>query len=180
MVMDQDDRLPPELLTALASLPPGSAPPLGEEDRTVQALRRRGLLPASRWRRNTVYAAGVAAAVALFAAGNVAGDHRARAALARANAAAAWPAPVANVSGAALRVQRAGSEYVGALVQFAAISRAHGSDRSVAAGRESAVATLCAAAAQLPRVVPKAPPTTVPCDDAASAPARPATTLRWF
>lgn len=178
--MDQDDRLPPELLTALASLPPRSAPPPGEEDRTVQALRRRGLLPVSPWRRYTVYAAGVAAALALFAAGIMTGARRARVTLARASAAAAWPAPVSNVRGAALRVQRAGSEYVGALVQFAAISHAHGSDPGLAAGRESAVATLCAAAAQLPRVAPMAPPATVPCDDAASASARTAMTIRWF
>ncbi len=178
--MDQDDRLPPELLTALASLPRGSAPPPGEEDRTVRALRRRGLLPVSRWRRYTAYASGVAAAVALFAAGSMAGTRRARAALARANAAAAWPAPVSNIRSAALRVQRAGSEYVGALVQFAAISDASRSDPGLAAGRESAVATLCAAAAQLSRVAPEAPPATVPCDDAASAQTRTATTIRWF
>lgn len=178
--MDQDDRLPPELLTALASLPPGSAPPPGEEDRTVRTLRRRGLLPASRWRRYTVYAAGVAAAVALFAAGTLVGASRARTVLAQTNAAAAWPAPVSNVRSAALRVQRAGSEYVGALVQFAAISDASRSDPALAAGRESAVATLCAASAQLPRVAPEAPPATVPCDDAASAQARTARTIRWF
>ncbi len=178
--MDHEDRLPPELMTALASLPWESAPPPGEEDRAVRALRRRGLLPAPRWQRYAAYAAGVAAALALFVAGSITGAASARARLDQVDAGRAWPAPVSNLRSAELRVQRAGSEYVGALVQFAALARAHPAAPGLAAGRESAATTLCAAAVQLPRVSSAVPAEWIPCDDAAATPTRAGTTIHWF
>ena len=178
--MEHDDRIPPELKTALASLPLESAPPAGEEDRMVRALRRRGLLPAPRWQRYAVYACGMAAAVALFVAGSISGASRARASLERAYVGQAWPAPVSNVRSAELRVQRAGSEYVGALVQFAALARADSGAVVLAAGRESAATTLCAAALQMPRLSPGVPAAFTACPDQASAPARANATIHWF
>ncbi|MGA9838590.1 MAG: hypothetical protein WBQ26_14850 [Gemmatimonadaceae bacterium] len=178
--MDDDDRLPPELMTPLASLSWESAAPPGEEDRAVRALRRRGLLPAPRWQRYAAYAAGVAAALALFVAGNITGASRARARVEQGDAARAWPAPVSNLRSAELRVQRAGSEYVGALVQFAALARAHPATPGLAAGRESAATTLCAAAVQLPRLSSAVSAEWTPCDDKASAPTRADATIHWF
>jgi hypothetical protein len=178
--MEHDDRIPPELRTALASLSSESAPPAGEEDRAVRALRRRGLLPAPRWQRYTVYAVGAAAAVALFVAGSIAGASRERARLERVDAGRAWPAPVSDVRSAELRVQRAGSEYVGALVQFAALARADSGAAGLAAGRESAATTLCAAALQMPRLSPGVAATSTSCADEASAPTRADATIHWF
>jgi len=178
--MDHDDRLPPELMTALASLPWESAPPPGEEDRAVRALRRRGMLPVPRWQRYAAYAAGVAAALALFVAGSITGASRARASLERVDAVRAWPAPVSNLRSAELRVQRAGSEYVGALVQFAALARAHPAAPGLADGRESAATTLCAAAVQLPRLSSGVGAERIPCDDEVSAPTRADATIHWF
>lgn len=178
--MDHDDRLSPVLMTALASLPSESAPPPGEEDRAVRALRWHGLLPAPRWHRYAAYAVGVAAAMALFVAGTATGAASARANLERVDAARAWPAPVSTIRNAELRVQRAGSEYVGALVQFAALARAHPAAPGLAAGRESAATTLCAAAVQLPGLSSNVPAERIPCDDEASAPTPADATIHWF
>ena len=174
-MIDDHDPLQPELAAALAAIPADSPPPRGEEDRTVWALRRRGLLPPSRWKRVGWYA-GAAAAVALsFVAGARYGQSRG----ARAPSLASSPRASDAVVAARL-VQRTGSDYVTALVRFAAVSRSALADPRVAEGREAAAATLCAAAAQLPRMASGARATPSACDTTSAALERSSVHLYWF
>ena len=174
--MDRNDELPPELEAALAALPREWDPPPGEEERTVRALRRRGLLPPPRWHRYTMYTGGVAAALTIFVAGSIYGSYRARGG----GAATELDQPLPDARSAALLVQRAGSEYVGALVRFAAVSRTTPADPHLAGGREAATTTLCAAVAQFPRMAADRRPEFGPCDGAGAAgpPAR--RQIFWF
>ena len=174
--MDRPDELPPELEAALAALPRESDPPPGEEERTVRALRRRGLLPPPRWHRYMRYAGGVAAALAIFVSGNIYGGSRGRDGGAAADRRQSVPDP----RRAALLVQRTGSEYVGALVHFAAVSRTAPADPQLAGGREAAATTLCAAAAQLPRIAAGPRPELEPCDGAGTAGPTARETIHWF
>ena len=144
------DTLPPDLAAALRALPREVAPRPGEEERTVRALRRRGLLPQPRWRGWTRAAAGLAAALALFAGGTLYGSYRA--------SSRALEAVLAqrdrDARETALLVQRAGSAYVSALVELAASARTSPSDPALVGGREAALQTLRAAAAELQRITP--------------------------
>ncbi len=144
------DTVPPDLAAALGALPRESAPPPGEEDRAVRALRRRGLLPPPRWRRWAAAAGALAAGLALFAAGAMYGEARA--------SSRALEAVLAqrdrDARATALLVQRAGSAYVTALVQLAASARTAPADPALAGGREAALATLRAASAELQRIAP--------------------------
>lgn len=174
-MIDDHDPLPPELAAALAAIPVESPPPPGEEDRTVRALRRRGLLPPSPWRRAGWFAGAAAAAAILFLAGARYGETR--------GARAPSPASPPRASGAlaaAHLVQRTGSEYVTALVRFAALSRSAPADPRVAEGREAAAATLCAAAAQLRRMASTGSATPAACDGTRETLERSSAPLYWF
>jgi len=144
------DALAPELAAALRALPREAASPPGEEDRTVRALRRRGLLPQPRWRRYGVALSRVAAAAVLFAAGALYGDARAT----RHALETVLAQRDRDARQTALLVQRAGSAYVTALVELAASARSAPADPALASGREAALATLRAATAQLRRLEP--------------------------
>ncbi len=168
--------LPPDLLAALRTLPDEVAPPPGEEDRTVRALRRRGLLPPPRWRRYGVPLTRVAAALVIFAAGAVYGDARAT----------RWAMDTLleqrdrDTRATALLVQRAGSAYVRALGDLARDARSTPADPALAGGREAALATLRAAAAQLQLL---APPDAVNADLRGTGTASPQPDARkvyWF
>lgn len=170
------DRLPPDLEAALRALPRELAPSPDEEERTVRALRRRGLLPQPRWRRWAAAAGSLAAALALFAGGAFYGEARA--------SGRALEAVLAqrdrDARATALLVQRAGSAYVTALVELAASARTSPEDPTLAQGREAALQTLRAATAQLERMAPAAA-VNAGQRAAPSAAARPdARQLYWF
>ena len=173
--MDHDTPVP-DLVAALAGLPRDAAPPPGAEDRTVRALRRRGLLPRPLWQRYALATSAIAAAVAIFAAGSAYGSHRARG---RALEPALERGP-ANARAAALLVQRAGSDYVDALVGLAAIARTTPPDRALTEGREAARTTLCAAAARIASMAPHEQPGVEPCDATAPTPAATQRVIFWF
>ncbi len=173
-MMDRDP-LPPDLAAALAGLPREAAPAPGEEDRTVRALQRRGLLPPARWRRWALPLTQIAAALALFAAGTFYGSYRAtnrqlETLLAQRDQ---------DVRTAALLVQRAGSAYVDALVRLAALQARAPADSTLAGGREAATATLRAAAMQVERVAPNAA-ITAELRGQATTPPRTAANVHWF
>jgi hypothetical protein len=109
-------------------------------------------------------------------AGSIYGSYRARGG----GAATELDQPLPDARSAALLVQRAGSEYVGALVRFAAVSRTTPADPHLAGGREAATTTLCAAVAQFPRMAADRRPEFGPCDGAGAAgpPAR--RQIFWF
>lgn len=174
-MIDDHDRLPPELAAALAAIPTEAPPPPGEEDRTVRALRRRGLLPPSRWQRVGWYAGAAAAAALCFVGGARYGQTRG----ARAPSSASSPR-ASDAMTAAHLVQRTGSEYVTALVRFAVLSRSAPADPRAAEGREAAATTLCAAAAQLPRMASSAHVTPAACDTTRAALERSSAHLYWF
>ena len=174
-MIDDHDPIPPELAAALAAIPADSPPPRGEEDRTVRAIRRRGLLPPSRWKRVGWYAGAAAAAALCFVAGARYGQSRG----ARAPSLASSPRASDAVVAARL-VQRTGSDYVTALVRFAVLSRSAPADQRVAEGREAAATTLCAAAAQLPRMTSSGGATPAACDTTRAALERSSAHLYWF
>ena len=171
------DTLPPDLAEALRALPSEAAPPPGEEERTVRALRRRGLLPPPRWRRYAVALGRVAAAAAIFAAGALYGGERAS----RHALETMLDRRDRDAQATALLVQRAGSAYVAALVDLAATARAAPADPALAGGREAALTTLRAAAEQLARIAPAgAVDAELRGPAPAAAPPRDAHQLYWF
>lgn len=156
--MQQDDpkALTPAERAAFDALPREAEPGRLLEERTVQALRERGLLGgrsvAGHHRRWPMVAAAVAASLALFmsglAAGQWLGTRSVAATMAEANHRTAMQAAAA--------VQRAGSAYVtalGALVRLADSSDA----ASVDQGREAALAALYAAVNELAVLAPADP-----------------------
>lgn len=153
----QDDDLAPELRARLAALPRERDPGRLLEERTVRALRERGMIqPAAggRLRRIPVLWLGgaVAAGIALFAAGVATGQWmgtRAAAELVQAERAQ-------NANQAALAVQQTGSAYVQALSRFADLSDSAAAPQT-AQGREVAVRMLRAAADELIRIAPDDP-----------------------
>ena len=148
--------LTPQEQAAFDALPREVDPGRLLEERTVQALRERGLLDGrstfGRSRSRVLVAAGIAASIALFvtglAVGQWIGTRSVAASMAEANHQTAMQAAAA--------VQRAGSAYVAALaalVQFADSSDA----TSVSQGREVALAALYAAVSELVVLAPTDP-----------------------
>lgn len=141
---------------AFDALPSEAEPGRLLEERTVQALKERGLLAhrpsTARPRSRLVIAAGIAASIALFvsglAVGQWIGSRTVTASIVAANHQTAMQAAAA--------VQQAGSAYVtalGALVQLADSSDA----ASVNQGREAALAALYAAVGELVVLAPTDP-----------------------
>jgi hypothetical protein len=124
------------------------------EERTVAALRARGILRAptahrSPWRPRFILTA-IAASLALFASGVGAGHW-----LASRPAEPLAPA-VADATESTLNVQRAGTAYVSALTQL--VASADSADaRETAQAREVALAALWAAAGEVVRLAPDDP-----------------------
>jgi hypothetical protein len=140
----------------LASLPRDRDPGRLLEERTVRALREHRLIGRRfrpRWyRRIPVIAAGVAAAVALFAGGLAVGQWIGTRTVAESMAAANHQTAMQ----AAAAVQRAGSAYVLALTALAQVAdTAQGS--AVAQGREAALTSLYAAVRELVLLAPDDP-----------------------
>jgi hypothetical protein len=156
---DQDeDEMTPDLRRALQSLPREREPGRLLEERTVQALRERGMITARQSgggirRIPRAWLGGaVAAGFALFASGLAAGQWMgARAATEAVQVARAESAPQA-----ALAVQETGTAYVQAMARFAELSDSAAAPQS-AQGREVAVRMMRAAANELLRIAPDDP-----------------------
>ncbi len=153
---DDSIELTPQERVAFDTLPRETEPSRLLEERTVQALRERGLLGGRhvgrRPRWGLVIAAGLAASIALFASGLAVGQWLGTRAVATSMAEANHQTAMQ----AATAVQRAGSAYVwalGALVQLADSPDAG----SVAQGREAALAALYAAVGELVLLAPDDP-----------------------
>ena len=146
--------LTPVERAALEALPRERDPGRLVEERTVKALRARGLLygPArARVRRLPWLAAGAAASVALFASGVAVGQWTGTRAIATSNA-----AEYRSVLEAAAAVQQAGSAYVTALAALSQVA----DTTDVAAvdqGREVALTALYSAAVEMVQLAPDDP-----------------------
>jgi len=150
MIDDSDDTVR-ELSQELQRLPRERSPGRLVEERTVRALRARGLLRVTSVSPHWVVAAS-AAALALFALGFVAGQWAAT----RAVRDAVLAERNVTAMEAAQTVQRTGSAYVIALATMA--SMADSAPRSaVDQGREAAKSALYAAALELASLVPDDP-----------------------
>lgn len=140
-VYDPDNQLNADEEARFASLPREVHVDSLAEERTIAALRNRGLLPHSRARfpLGLQLLTSLAAGLLLFAAGVTYGSRLAR---------EEEPAlsPVAEV-------QRAGSAYVAALVRLSE-SASHDSAHNLAAGLEAGTSTLRAAAFNAARMAP--------------------------
>ena len=158
--MNDDDELTPVERRALDALPREREARADLEERVVGALRRRGLLPiplALRPARRHLlpWAAGVAAALALFAGGFAAGQYFGT----RSGAAAALGGVQASQRTAvqvAAHAERAGALYVAAL---AALNQVNDSTdaNTRAKARQAALAALGAAASEVAQLAPDDP-----------------------
>jgi hypothetical protein len=154
---DEND-MTPELRSQLAALPRESDPGRLLEERTVRALRERGLIEApvagGRVRRipRAWLGGAVAAGIALFASGLATGQWMG----ARATAEVVQAARGQDARGAALVVQQTGSAYVQAMARFAELQDSVSAGQS-AEGREVAARMLRAAADELVRIAPDDP-----------------------
>ena len=153
----RDEEMTPELRRELAALPRERDPGRLLEERTVRALRERGLIETAkaggRVRRipRAWLGGAVAAGIALFATGIAVGQWMGT----RATAQVVQAVQAQNDRQAALLVQQTGSAYVDALGQMAAMT-----DSGQAApreGREVATKILRAAADELVRIAPDDP-----------------------
>lgn len=151
-----DEEMTPELRRRLAALPREHDPGRLLEERTVRALRDRGLIEApragGRVRRIPMAWLGgaVAAGIALFASGMAVGQWMGT----RATAQVVQAVQAQNDRQAALLVQQTGSAYVQAMEQMAAMSD---SGKAPAESREVATKILRAAADELVRIAPDDP-----------------------
>jgi hypothetical protein len=156
---DNDDsqdifQMTPEEKMAMEALKRDRTPSAALEERVVAALRARGLLRPSRrrvieltaWRIATAAAAAVVLLLCGFALGEWAGAHR--------SSVESYIALDMGDSHAAAMLQRAGSAYVSALQQFAALPDSIDGAQTVQ-GREVALVTLCAAADEAAQLVPR-------------------------
>lgn len=155
MESNERDALSAEERGAFDALPRERVPGRLLEERTVAALRARGLLRAPpgrlRWRPRFVLTA-IAASLALFASGLGTGHWLAT----RAPADALVQASDVDATESTLNVQRAGSAYVSALTQL--VAAADSADaRATAQAREVALAALWAAAGEVVRLAPDDP-----------------------
>jgi hypothetical protein len=154
---DEDD-LTPDLRTELAALPRERDPGRLLEERTVRALRERGLIeaPAAGGRVRRIpraWLGGAAAAgIALFASGLAVGQWMGT----RATVQVVEAARAADTRQAAQVVQQTGSAYVQALSRFAELSDSASAGQT-AEGREVAASILRAAADELVRIAPDDP-----------------------
>ena len=129
-------------------------PSVALEERVVAGLRSRGLLRPPRrrvieltaWRIATGAAAAVGLLIFGFSLGEWVGAHR--------SSFETRIAPEMGDSSAAATLQWAGSAYVTALQQFAALPDSVDGSQAVQ-GREVALATLCTAADEAARLVPR-------------------------
>jgi len=153
---DDDLDLTADEREALRALPRERDPGELLEERTVRALRARGLIRSSgppRFAISPAWASAAAAAVALFLGGFAFGQwvesrqtREAFIAMHRQDAAEA-----------AASVQRAGSAYISALATLANAVQSGAGSKDVAQGREVALNTLHAAANQMVRIAPEEP-----------------------
>ena len=157
MSTHDEDEMTPDLRNQLAALPRERDPGRLLEERTVRALRERGMIETAkaggRVRRipRAWLGGAVAAGIALFASGIALGQWMGT----RATAQVVQAVQAQNERQAALLVQQTGSAYVQALGQLAAMS-----DSGRAApveGREVATKMLRAAADELVRIAPDDP-----------------------
>jgi hypothetical protein len=154
---DEDD-LTPDLRKELAALPRERDPGRLLEERTVRALRERGMIeaPAAGGRVRRIPRAwlggAVAAGIALFASGLALGQWMGT----RATEQVVAATRVADTRQAALVVQQTGSAYVQAMARFAELSDSASAGQS-AEGREVAARMLRAAADELVRIAPDDP-----------------------
>lgn len=155
MAHDEHTPLTDAERTAFDALPREARPGRLLEERTVAALRKRGLLGVRRprrfWSAATV-AAGLAASIAFFATGLAVGQWMAT----RTMATSLASANQASAMHVAAAVQRSGSAYVAALAALAQFSDSAGAE-SVAQGREAALAALYGAVSELVLLAPEDP-----------------------
>jgi hypothetical protein len=149
--MTDNHELTPKEQAELAALPRERTAGRLLEERTVKALRARGLLR-ERHRPLSWLVAGMAASVALFVGGFAAGQWTATREVTTSFAAAHEQTAMR----AAQAVQQTGSAYVAALMALARYSDST-KNPGVAEGREAAVAALYAAASELARLAPDSP-----------------------
>ena len=153
-----EDELTPDLRNALRSLPRERDPGRLLEERTVRALRERGMIAreaggGSIRRIPRAWLGGaVAAGIALFASGMAAGEWMG----ARAAGEAVQTARAESAPQAAMAVQQTGTAYVQAMARFAELSDSSAAPQA-AQGREVAVRMLRAAADELLRIAPDDP-----------------------
>lgn len=153
-----ENELTPELRNQLSALPRERDPGRLLQERTVRALRERGLIeaPAAGGRIRRIPRAwlggAVAAGIALFASGLATGQWMG----ARATARVVEAAHTADTRQAALAVQQTGSAYVQAMSRFAELSDSASAGQT-AQGREVAARMLRAAADELVRIAPDDP-----------------------
>jgi hypothetical protein len=156
MTREQGNEWTPEERAAFEALPKTREPSRLLEERTVRALGERGLLELTRrsWmhRRIPVFAAGIAAALALFVGGIAVGQWLGSRAVADSMATAQQETALEM----AKAVQHAGSAYVSALAALSQLadSSANG---ALAQGREAALTALYAAAHELVQLAPDDP-----------------------
>lgn len=152
-----DDELSAEERALFAALPREREPGRLLEERTVRALRARGLVQPPRatgWRTvpRAWWAAGLAAGLALFtggvSVGQWVGASRAEAALEAERA--------RNAAQASAMVQQTGQAYVTALAAFARMADTASAGQA-AQGRQAAQAMLHAAASEVVRIAPDDP-----------------------
>ncbi|WP_420125089.1 hypothetical protein [Longimicrobium sp.] len=152
-----DEEMTPELRSQLSALARERDPGRLLEERTVGALRDRGLIEApkagGRIRRipRAWLGGAVAAGIALFATGITVGQWMGT----RATAQVVQAVQAQNERQAALLVQQTGSAYVDALGQMAALSDS--GKATPVEGREVATRILRAAADELVRIAPDDP-----------------------
>lgn len=152
-----DEEMTPELRRELAALPRERTPGALLEERTVRALRDRGMIETSkadgRVRRipRAWIGGAVAAGLALFASGIAMGQWMGT----RATAQVVQAVQAQNDRQAALLVQQTGSAYVSALEQMAAMTDS--GKAAPAESREVATRILRAAADELVRIAPDDP-----------------------
>ena len=156
MTRETENELTPEEQAAFEALSKTREPSGLLEERTVRALGDRGLLEVAprRWmhRRIPAFAAGIAAALALFVGGIAVGQWLGSRAVADSMAAAHRQTALEM----AVAVQHAGSAYVSALAALSQLadSSANG---ALAQGREAALTALYAAAHELVQLAPDDP-----------------------
>ena len=156
MENQNSDGLTPDEREAIGALPRERVPSPFLEERTVRALRERGLIrPGTKrvgLRRPWMAAAAAAAAVALFASGLAAGQWIGSRQTADALA-AVYPDPADR---AAALVQTTGSAYTAALGRLVEATAA-ADTQEVQRAREVALAALWAAASEVVRLAPEDP-----------------------
>jgi hypothetical protein len=155
---EMDSELTPGERAAFAALPREREPSRLLEERTVRALRERGLVHAAASQRRLRFPASwlvgaAAAAVALFMVGVETG----RTLQGRQTAQVVELVAARNTQQAALAVQQTGSAYVNALSQFASLADSSRNQAQTRQGREVAVQMLRAAANELVRISPDDP-----------------------